>query len=108
MGGCHRPGERLRCFVFTAPEAEAASFPEDHALFQGELPPAIGPLCEKLRGYDVVAVLGALVFQYYPYVPGSFLPEGTRLFQVTDESAEAARAPGIGQQTLTANMAEAG
>ncbi len=91
--------ERLRCAVFTAPEAEAASFPEDHALFQGELPPAIGPLCEKLEGYDVVAVLGAPVFRYYPYVPGSFLPEGTRLFQVTDDAAEAARAP-VGDSVL--------
>ena len=91
--------ERLRCAVFTAPEAEAASFPEDHALFQGELPPAIGPLCEKLRGHDVVAVLGAPVFRYYPYVPGSYLPEGARLFQVTDDAAEAARAP-LGDSVL--------
>ena len=91
--------ERLRCPVFTAPEAEAASFPEDHALFHGELPPAIGPLCDKLEGYDVVAVLGAPVFRYYPYVPGSFLPEGTRLFQVTDDAAEAARAP-VGDSVL--------
>ena len=91
--------ELLRCAVFTAPEAEAASFPEDHALFQGELPPAIGPLCEKLQGHDVVAVLGAPVFRYYPYVPGSFLPEGTRLFQVTDDAAEVARAP-VGDSVL--------
>ena len=91
--------ERLRCAVFTAPEAEAASFPEDHALFQGDLPPAIGPLCEKLRGHDVVVVLGAPVFRYYPYVPGNYLPDGTRLFQVTDDAAEAARAP-VGDSIL--------
>ncbi len=91
--------ERLRCPVFTAPESEAASFPEDHALFQGELPPAIGPLCEKLQGYDVVAVLGAPVFRYYPYVPGNFLPAGTRLFQVTDDPSEVARAP-VGDSIL--------
>ena len=91
--------ERLRCAVFTAPESEAASFPEDHALFQGELPPAIGPLCEALEGYDVVAVLGAPVFRYYPYVPGDYLPKGTRLFQVTDDAMEAARAP-VGDSVL--------
>ena len=91
--------ERLRCVVFTAPEAEAASFPEDHPLFQGELPPAIGPLCEKLRGHDLVLVLGAPVFRYYPYVPGNYLPDGTRLFQVTDDAAEAARAP-VGDSIL--------
>ena len=91
--------ERLRCAVFAAPESEASSFPEDHALFQGELPPAIGPLCEKLEGHDVVVVLGAPVFRYYPHVPGSFLPEGTRLFQVTDDAGEAARAP-VGDSIL--------
>ncbi len=91
--------ERLRCAVFTAPEAEAASFPEDHALFQGELPPAIGPLCEKLGGHDLVVVLGAPVFRYYPHVPGAYLPDGTSLFQVTDDAAEAARAP-VGDSVL--------
>ena len=91
--------ERLRCAVFTAPEAEAASFPEDHPLFQGALPPAIGPLCEMLEGHDVVLVLGAPVFRYYPYVPGRYLPDGTRLFQVTDDATEAARAP-VGDSVL--------
>ncbi len=91
--------ERLRCAVFAAPESEASSFPEDHALFQGELPPAIGPLCEALQGYDVVAVLGAPVFRYYPYVPGDYLPGRTRLFQVTDDAAETARAP-VGDSVL--------
>ncbi len=33
------------------------------------------------------------MFRYYPYVPGPYLPEGTRLFQVTDDPDEAARAP---------------
>jgi len=91
--------ERLHCAVFTAPEAEAASFPEDHPLFMGVLPPAIGPLCEKLEGHDLVLVLGAPVFRYYPYVPGRFLPQGTHLIQVTDDPAEAARAP-IGDSVL--------
>ena len=91
--------ERLRCPVFAAPHSEAASFPEDHPLYQGMLPPAIGPLCEKLRGHDVVLVLGAPVFRYYPYVPGSYLPDGCRLFQVTDDPAEAARAP-VGDSLL--------
>ena len=89
----------LQCAVFTAPEAEASSFPEDHVLFQGDLPPAIGPLCEKLDSHDVVVVIGAPVFRYYPYVAGSYLPEGTTLFHVTDDAAEAARAP-VGDSIL--------
>jgi len=85
--------ELLRCAVYDPPWDEAASFPRDHALYQGELPPAIGPLCEKLQGHDVVLVLGAPVFRYYPHVPGNYLPDGTRLFHITDDPSEAARAP---------------
>jgi len=39
-----------------------------------------------------VLVIGAPVFQYYPYVPGPVVEEGTRLFHVTDDPAEAHRA----------------
>lgn len=85
--------ERLRCPVFSAPLAEAASFPEDHALYRGTLPPAIGPLGRMLDGFDLVVVLGAPVFRYYPYVPGAYLPAGTKLVQVNDDPAEIARAP---------------
>lgn len=91
--------ERLRCAVFSAPLAEAASFPEDHPLFQGALPGAIGPLCKTLEAHDLVLVIGAPVFRYYPYVPGDYLPDGTKLFQITDDPAEAARAP-VGDSIL--------
>jgi benzoylformate decarboxylase len=39
------------------------------------------------------------VFRYYPYVPGEYLPEGTRLLHVTDDPDEAARAP-VGDSLL--------
>ncbi len=91
--------ERLRCAVYDPPWDEAASFPGDHPLYQGALPPAIGLLSEKLQGHDVLLVLGAPVFRYYPYVPGAYLPDGTRLFHVTDDPAEAARAP-VGDSLL--------
>lgn len=95
-GGWHaavRLAERLQVPVWEAPAPERASFPQDHPLFQGSLPLAIGPLAEQLRGYDVVLVVGAAVFRYYPYVPGDHLPEGTTLFHITDDPDEAARAP---------------
>jgi benzoylformate decarboxylase len=41
----------------------------------------------------------APVFRYYPYVPGDYLPAGTRLLHVTDDPAEAARAP-VGDSLL--------
>jgi benzoylformate decarboxylase len=94
-----RLAEKLRAPVWSAPLSERAGFPEDHPQFRGMLPPAIGPLTEQLRGHDVVLVIGAPVFRYYPYVPGEYLPEGTRLLHVTDDPGEAARAP-VGDSLL--------
>ena len=98
--------ERLRCPVFLAPLTEAASFPEDHPLYRGVLAPAIGPLGQMLQGFDLVLVLGAPVFRYYPYVPGDFLPAGTRLVQINDDAAEIARAP-VGDAVLADPAASA-
>ena len=91
--------EKLRAPVYAAPAAERAAFPETHPQFLGALPFAIKPLGEKLSGYDVVLVVGAPVFRYYPYVPGEFLPAGLRLIHITDDPAEAARAP-VGDSIL--------
>ncbi|MBE1488655.1 benzoylformate decarboxylase [Plantactinospora soyae] len=87
--------ERVRAPVWQPPFADRIGFPQDHPQFQGLLPPAIGPLAEKLAGHDTVLVIGAPVFRYYPYVPGSqgYLPAGTRLLHITDDPSEAARAP---------------
>ncbi|MDG4831306.1 benzoylformate decarboxylase [Solwaraspora sp. WMMD1047] len=85
--------ERLRAPVWSAPASERVGFPESHRQFQGFLPFAIGPLAERLRGHDVVLVVGAPVFRYYPYLPGDYLPVGARLLHVTDDPDEAARAP---------------
>lgn len=68
--------EAANCAVFAPPASERCSFPEDHRLYAGALPFGIAPLSEKLAGYDLAFVIGAPVFRYYPYVPGSYLPEG--------------------------------
>ncbi|MEV0397665.1 benzoylformate decarboxylase [Polymorphospora rubra] len=91
--------ERLRAPVWSAPAPERAGFPEDHPQYQGVLPFAIGPLTDKLKGHDTILVIGAPVFRYYPYVPGDYLPSGARLLHVTDDPAEAARAP-VGDSLL--------
>jgi benzoylformate decarboxylase len=91
--------EKMRAPVWAAPICERGVFPEDHALYRGPLPPAIKPLAEALRGHDVVLVVGAPVFRYYPYVAGEYLPEGARLLHVTDDPSEAARAP-VGDSLL--------
>ncbi len=91
--------EKLNVPVWAPPETERAVFSEEHPLFQGFLPFAIAPLSEQLKGHDLVVVVGAPVFRYYPYVPGEYLPAGARLLHITDDPAEAARAP-IGDSLL--------
>ncbi|HXT45848.1 MAG TPA: benzoylformate decarboxylase [Pseudonocardiaceae bacterium] len=91
--------EALGAPVWAAPACERAPFPEDHALYCGGLPFAIGPLSEKLHGHDLALVIGAPVFRYYPYVPGPYLPLGLRLLQISDDPTETARAP-VGDSLL--------
>ncbi|MEU7409793.1 thiamine pyrophosphate-dependent enzyme [Streptomyces sp. NPDC042638] len=47
---------------------------------------------DRLTGHDLVIVIGAEVFRYYPYVPGDYLPAGTELLQITGDPAVAAAA----------------
>jgi len=85
--------ERLNAVVYSPPAAGRLGFPWTHPLYRGSLPQAIAPLADALEPHDVVLVLGAPVFRYYPYVPGRFLADGTRLLHVTASGDEAARAP---------------
>jgi benzoylformate decarboxylase len=57
------------------------------------LPAGIEPVSRAFEGHDLVLVLGAPVFRYHEYLPGRYLPEGTRLIQVTEDASAAARAP---------------
>ena len=81
--------EKLRAPVFHAPNTERPSFPETHPLFQGMLPIAMGPLSDRLKGFELAVVIGAPVFRYYPYVPGPVLPQGCELLQVTNDPSDA-------------------
>ncbi|MGP6172452.1 benzoylformate decarboxylase [Microbacterium sp. A196] len=85
--------ERIGAPVWAAPSGERVPFPEDHPLYAGGLPFAQGLLSQKLAGHDVVLVVGAPVFRYYPWVPGDYLPAGARLLHITDDPAESGRAP---------------
>jgi benzoylformate decarboxylase len=84
--------EKLRAPVWQDPISPLAGFPQSHPLFRGHLPPTRKQLAEQLSGHDVVLVLGAPVFLYYPYVPGPTVEEGTRVVQITEDPEEAARA----------------
>ncbi len=87
--------ESQRMAVWASPLAGGGriGFPEDHAAFQGMLPPAVGPLSQALAGHDLVLVAGSSVFPYYPNIPGEFLPAGAELVAITSDPDEAARAP---------------
>jgi benzoylformate decarboxylase len=84
--------ERLRAEVWADANSPLAGFPQNHALFRGHLPLAQKPVAEQLAPYDVVLVLGAPVFLYYPYVPGPTVAEGTQVLQITEDPEEANRA----------------
>ena len=74
------------------PNEGRPGFPETHPLFQGELLSAAASVCKQLEGYDLVLVIGAPVFRYYPWSRGDYLPNGTRLIQISDSAEETARA----------------
>ncbi|MEK6278332.1 MAG: benzoylformate decarboxylase [Actinomycetota bacterium] len=85
--------QRLPVWAIPAPGGGRLGFPERHPNFQGVLPPAIAPLTETLQGHDLILVVGASVFAYYPYIPGPLLPDGAVLVAITSDPEEAARAP---------------
>ena len=92
--------ERVRAEVYGAPLPDRVSFPEDHPLYRGQLPMTIAGVNEVLRGHDLVMVIGAQVFRYYPYVAGDYLSEGTQLLQITSDPGLAGAAP-VGQSILS-------
>ncbi len=87
-----RFAEKLQVPVLFSPFTERISFPVTHPQFQGSLPPTIGPLSKRLRGFDLAIVIGAQAFRYYPYVAGPYLPDGTELLQITADPNEAGTA----------------
>jgi benzoylformate decarboxylase len=87
--------ERQRLPVWASPATAGSriGFPENHAAFQGVLPPAVGPLAQTLAGHDFVLAAGTSIFPYYPNIPGEFLADGAELVAITSDPDEAARAP---------------
>jgi benzoylformate decarboxylase len=84
--------ERLKAPVYLSPLSDRASFPQTHPLFAGMAPIAIGPLSKKLLGHDLIVVIGAQIFRYYPYIAGEYLPRGADLLQITSDPYDAAAA----------------
>jgi benzoylformate decarboxylase len=94
-----RFAEKVGAPVYGSPLPDRVSFPEDHRLYQGQLPMTIAGVTETVRGHDLVVVIGAQVFRYYPYVAGEYLPRGTELVQITADPGLAGAAP-VGDSLL--------
>lgn len=84
--------EKLNVPVYRAPASERMSFPDTHPLFQFQLPQAMGPISQILEKHDLLVVIGAPVFRYYPYIPGPVVPKGASLLQITSDPTDAGSA----------------
>ena len=84
-------GTTRRCG--SAPMSGRCSFPEDHALFAGFLPPMREKIVDLLAGHDVIFALGAAAFTYHVEGAGPHLPAGARLVQLIDDPQIAAWTP---------------
>jgi benzoylformate decarboxylase len=97
--------EHLNADVYEEPIPPRWTFPRSHRLFRGGLLPAQQPLADQLAKYDVVVVMGARVFLYYAHVPGHSVKPGTKLFQITNSSLDAAAA--LAGMSIVGNVAAA-
>ena len=85
--------ERWQAPVWVAPRTFRCGFPESHPLFAGFLAPLKAAVVDRLKGHDLVLVLGAPAFTYHNESLGPFLPEGARLIQVVSDPDQAAFTP---------------
>ncbi|HEV8561167.1 MAG TPA: benzoylformate decarboxylase [Actinophytocola sp.] len=83
--------EKSRAGVWASPMSWRSSFPEDHPLFQGFLPPEERGTAELLAGYDLVLVLGAPVFTYHVFRGAATVPLPP-LYQISEDEQLLARA----------------
>ena len=88
-----RLAERHNAAVWAAPMSGRCSFPEDHALFAGFLPPMREKIVNLLAGHDVIFALGAAAFTYHVEGAGPHLPAGAQLVQLIDDPNIAAWTP---------------
>ena len=88
-----RLAERHNARVWVAPMSGRCSFPEDHPLFAGFLPPMREKIVQLLAGHDLVFALGAAAFTYHVEGFGPHLPSGGALVQLIDDPNVAAWAP---------------
>lgn len=79
--------------VWIEPFGSRAGFDQTHPLYRGQLPADRPRLREALDGCDLLLVVGAAAIRQYPYTTGPLVPEGTRVFVLTDDPVQANRSP---------------
>jgi benzoylformate decarboxylase len=85
--------ERHQAGVWVAPMNARVSFPENHPLFRGFLTAFREAIVASLAGADLVLVLGAPAFTYHAEGFGPHVPERAKLYQLTDNPAQASWTP---------------
>jgi benzoylformate decarboxylase len=80
-----RLAEQHGALVWASPLIGRCGFPEDHPLFAGFLPAFRDQICQRLAGHDLLLAIGAQVFNYHAEAPGTFVPAGLQVFQVTED-----------------------
>jgi benzoylformate decarboxylase len=82
--------EKTRAAVWAAPFSARSSFPEDHPLFSGFLPPNRAGVSGALARYDCAVVLGAPAFTYHVVAEDG--PDLPPLYVLSDDPQVLARA----------------
>ncbi|WP_027802893.1 benzoylformate decarboxylase [Paraburkholderia dilworthii] len=85
--------ERHNARVYVAPMSARCSFPENHHLFGGFLPPMRERIVQALSEHDLVFVVGAPAFTYHVEGNGPHIPPGSALCQLVDDASVAASSP---------------
>lgn len=80
--------ERLQAPVYQEAFSGRAGFPQDHALFGGQLPAERSALRALLADHDVVLTVGSGTYRQYPYSEGPLLESGTSVVLVSDDPDE--------------------
>jgi benzoylformate decarboxylase len=92
--------ERTRAAMWISPLSGRSGIDERHPLFQGFLPPVPDQLAARLSAYDLVVTLGAPLFTYHVYAEGPPLAQGTELYHLDCDPAQAAWLP-VGTSIVT-------
>ena len=88
-----RLAEGQNARVWAAPMSGRCSFPEDHPLFAGFLPPRRESIVALLGGHDLILAIGAPAFTYHVEGSGPHIPGGSTLCQLIDDPMIAALTP---------------